>query len=86
MALSVCAAELDAELGERGVAGLGERVRWRRVWPEPSPHCSPLSLLRKLPFGSFSGCGENRDVCGVLAALWVNHAEVVTILKVEPGG
>src|ERR1700745_2474909 len=56
------------------------------VLPDPSPHFSPLSLLRKLPLGSFSGCGESRSVLGLLAELLVYQVEVVTILKVEPGG
>ncbi len=64
---------------------------WANAWiaavlPEPFPHCSPLSLLRKLPLGSFSGCGESSSVLGLLAGFWVYQAEVVTILKVEPGG
>src|SRR6185312_10096420 len=56
------------------------------VLPDPLPHCSPLSLLRKLPFGSFSGCGESRRVLGLLAGFCEYQAELVTILKVEPGG
>src|ERR1700742_2975990 len=56
------------------------------VWPEPFPHVSPLSLLRKLPFGSFSGCGEASSVVGLLVAAWVSQDELVTILNVEPGG
>src|SRR5258708_36624960 len=64
---------------------------WANAWmagvlPDPLPHCSLLSLLRKLPFGSFSGCGESRSVLGLLAGFCVYQAEVVTILKVEPGG
>src|SRR5215469_8409633 len=56
------------------------------VWPDPSPQVSPLSLLRKFPFGSLSGWGEASGVWGVLAALWLYQAEVVAILNVEPGG
>src|SRR5215468_561395 len=64
---------------------------WANAWmagvvPEPLPHCSLLSLDRKLPLGSFSGCGEARGELGLLAGLLVNQADVVTILNVEPGG
>src|SRR5712691_6269844 len=64
---------------------------WANAWiagvlPDPLPHCSLLSLLRKLVFGSFSGCGESRSVLGLLTELLAYQAEVVTTLKVEPGG
>ena len=56
------------------------------VWPDPSPHASSLSSLRWFPFGSFSGWGEKTFCCGFLDVIWVYQAELVTILKVEPGG
>src|SRR6266700_165901 len=56
------------------------------VEPDPVPHCSFASLLRKLPFGSLSGCGEAIRFCGFRVVSWVYQAELVTILKVEPGG
>src|SRR5690349_13161847 len=56
------------------------------VLPEPLPHCSPLSLLSVFPFGRVSGCGESITVVGFRVASCVYHAELVTILNVEPGG
>ena len=36
--------------------------------------------------GSCSGCGESITVFGFLVESWLYHAELVTILNVEPGG
>src|ERR1700753_787131 len=52
----------------------------------PVPQISPSSLLRVLPLGRVSGCGEATATSGVLDELWSYQAEVVTILNVEPGG
>src|ERR1700748_1960415 len=56
------------------------------VLPDPSPHCSLLSLLSRFPLGSLSGCGELTTVSGFLVESCVYHAELVTILNGEPGG
>ncbi len=57
------------------------------VWPVPSPQGSSLSSLRRFPFGSLSGCGRVDLLLRVrVDVFWVYQAELVTILKVEPGG
>src|SRR5215469_7457888 len=57
------------------------------VVPEPSPHFSPLSLCScDVVCGSFSTVGELTLLLAFLPEFAVNHAELVTILNVEPGG
>src|SRR6476646_10802225 len=56
------------------------------VWPDPSPHCSLLSLLSRFPLGRWSGCGEAIFWSGFRVESWLYQAELVTILNVEPGG
>src|SRR6201997_572682 len=59
------------------------------VWPvAPAlPHTSLLSLCSLLVVcGSDSTCGESTMLFGLRVASCANHAELVTILKVEPGG
>src|SRR5215469_6426868 len=59
------------------------------VWPlAPAlPHTSPLSLCSLLTVcGSVSTCGESTMLFVVRLMSWVNHAALVTILNVEPGG
>ena len=53
----------------------------------PSPQVSPPSLTRWLvPLGSVSTGGAGTGVCGLATLPSENAAELVTILKDEPGG
>jgi hypothetical protein len=57
------------------------------VWPEPSPQTSPLSLCSlEVVCGRVSTVGELTWLLSFLSLFWVNQAELVTILNVEPGG
>ena len=51
------------------------------------PHASSLLLMRLvLVCGSVSGWSARRPPCSGSGVPWLNRAELVTILKVEPGG